>query len=224
MRHDAFKSAAEELLLRVQRGRHVPIHMEAPVPQAQHRHDRSPGDASHGSRRQREEWALTMDAPTLSHIQFGFVIGLQILWSSLTLGVGLWRCVVPRYPNVWSALSDGVTLSCASIGFLVILPITLGYVGHGCWALGGRAVLEGGWGTPMRQMRRQVWRSGRSDRTCGSRALVMTKVRPTVSSAISEKASRITPEVQVKLLAGSENSLGYLRPHLRAQGLGVPRA
>jgi hypothetical protein len=162
--------------------------MEPPVPQAQIRHAGAPGDACHGSRRQRPDWALATDATTLSHIPFGFVIGLQVLWSSFTFGIGLWRSVMPRCLTVWIALSDGVAFSCASLGLLVILPVTQGCVSHGSWTLRGKTVLKDGWGTPTRRTRRQVSRSGVTDRTYGSptvdRLWALTRV---AAAALSDR-------------------------------------
>ncbi len=78
-------------------------------------------------------------------VPFLFSIGLFLL-ALLGLGISLFPYAVPWQVTIWQAASSTPTLQFVGVGVLIILPITLGYLGYAHWIFRGKATADGGYG------------------------------------------------------------------------------
>ncbi|HET7594391.1 MAG TPA: cytochrome d ubiquinol oxidase subunit II [Stellaceae bacterium] len=78
-------------------------------------------------------------------VPFLFSIGLFLL-ALLGLGISLFPYAVPWQVTIWQAASSTPTLQFVGVGVLIILPITLGYLGYAHWIFRGKVRAGEGYG------------------------------------------------------------------------------
>ncbi len=83
--------------------------------------------------------------PRFDHLPFLAAIVLFLL-AFFGLAISLFPYAVPRSITIWQAASATPTLEFVGIGAIVMLPITLGYLGFSHWIFRGKAQSESGYG------------------------------------------------------------------------------
>jgi len=84
-------------------------------------------------------------AGRFAHVPFLGAIGLFLL-AFLGLAISLFPYAVPQSITIWQAASSPSTLAFVGVGALVILPITLAYLGFSHWIFRGKARPDSGYG------------------------------------------------------------------------------
>jgi len=78
-------------------------------------------------------------------VPFLFSIALFLL-ALAGLGISLFPYAVPWQVTIWQAASSTPTLQFVGVGVLIILPITLGYLGYAHWIFRGKVRAGEGYG------------------------------------------------------------------------------
>ena len=78
-------------------------------------------------------------------VPFLFAIMLFLLALS-GLGISLFPYAVPRSVTIWQAAASQATLEFVGVGVVIILPITLAYLGYAHWIFRGKASADHGYG------------------------------------------------------------------------------
>ena len=81
------------------------------------------------------------------HEALPFLFSIAIFLLALSgLGVSLFPYAIPWRITLWQAAGSAPTLEFVGVGALIILPITLAYLGYAHWIFRGKVSAEGGYG------------------------------------------------------------------------------
>jgi cytochrome bd ubiquinol oxidase subunit II len=82
-----------------------------------------------------------------AHEALPFLFSIAIFLLALSgLGVSLFPYAIPWRITLWQAAASTPTLEFVGVGVLIILPITLAYLGYAHWIFRGKVGAEGGYG------------------------------------------------------------------------------
>ncbi len=82
-----------------------------------------------------------------AHEALPFLFAIAIFLLELSgLGVSLFPYAIPWRITLWQAAASTATLEFVGVGVLIILPITLAYLGYAHWIFRGKVGAEGGYG------------------------------------------------------------------------------
>jgi cytochrome bd ubiquinol oxidase subunit II len=82
-----------------------------------------------------------------THEALPFLFAIAIFLLALSgLGVSLFPYAIPWHITLWQAAASAPTLEFVGLGVLIILPITLAYLGYAHWIFRGKVSAESGYG------------------------------------------------------------------------------